>query len=121
MRALCSARHVLAAITLATLSFGDAAASSEYVSDGKDFRACLARETAAFYGKLATAVLGSAIDADKIDDHFIAQATDSMVKACGPNGADDETDIAAFKDYMVQWRGHLDRKIGEMMSLGSGD
>ena len=121
MRALRSGRHPSTAITLATLLLALTVSSTIRAEASEDFRACLSRETATFYGKLATAVLGAAIDSDKIDDHFIAQATDSIVKTCGSKGADDEADVAAFKDYMAQWRGHIDRKVGEMMSLGSGD
>ena len=123
MQVLQAGRRSSTAIALAMLAMvGAGILGGSRALANEDTRACLSREAAAFYGKLAAAVLGSAIDASKIDDHFIAQATDTIVETCKQAaGTAEEADIAAFKDYMAKWSAHLDRKIGELTTLGGAD
>lgn len=123
MRALHSGRLTLAVLVLTMLSVpGILCLGGLKAIASEDLRTCLKRESAAFYGKLAAAVLSSAIDASKIDDHFIATATESIVETCKQiTGQANADDIAAFSDYMAKWSAHLDRKLGELSTLGGGD
>ncbi len=122
MHVLQFGRRAVTAIALVMVTMWMAVFGASGALADEDPRTCLSREATAFYGKLAAAVLSSAIDASKIDDHFVAQATETIVETCKTAaGPAEEADLAAFKDYMAKWSAHLDRRIGELTTLSGSD
>lgn len=107
---------ILAAFTLLSAN----GASNAWAGD--DFRGCLTRETETFYAKLATAILSTAIDPASVDDHFIGQAGDTIVKTCSAGtGQAEEADVAAFREHMTKWRVHLDQQLSRLTNMGGAD
>ena len=110
----------MAAIFAAVVLLGASTAGG--ASAGDDFRGCLTRETETFYAKLATAILSAAIDPASVDDHFVGQASDTMIKTCSAGtGPSDEADVAAFREHMTKWRVHLDQQLSRLTNMGGAD
>jgi acetyl-CoA acetyltransferase len=85
-------------------------------------RTCLEREMEAFFTKLASAIIESSVDAAKVDDVFIGQGAESIIRACSAAGqAPSPAEAEGLRTTMKKWVSLLDRKLSDIRRTGGAD
>lgn len=122
MRTSSPGRRLLAASLIAVVSLLPLTTGAPGAAADEGVRGCLMSEADQFFGRLATAIGTSEVEAASIDDAYIARESEPIVTKCA-NGADPtaDADVAAFRAYMARWSYHLDGKLSNITAQGAPD